>query len=88
MPLASVTLDDKYTADSGRVYLSGVQALVRLPMMQRARDRAAGLDTGGCGSFRPNVAKDAVGPVNAGLTDWFACNGHEALAFFAGAFGD
>ena len=47
MPLASVTLDDKYTADSGRVYLSGVQALVRPPMMQRARDRAARLDTGG-----------------------------------------
>ncbi len=47
MPLASVTLDDKYTADSGRVYLSGVQALVRLPMMQRARDRTAGLNTGG-----------------------------------------
>src|SRR5436190_5348443 len=47
MPLASVTLDDKYTADSGRIYLSGVQALVRLPMMQRKRDQAAGLNTGG-----------------------------------------
>ena len=47
MPLAPVTLDDKYTSDSGRVYLSGVHALVRLPMMQRARDRAARLNTGG-----------------------------------------
>ncbi|MVW71203.1 indolepyruvate ferredoxin oxidoreductase family protein [Bordetella sp. 15P40C-2] len=42
-----VTLDDKYTQHSGRVYLSGVQALVRLPMLQRERDQAAGLNTGG-----------------------------------------
>ncbi len=43
----SVTLDDKYTRTEGRIYLSGVQALVRLPLMQQMRDRAAGLDTGG-----------------------------------------
>jgi indolepyruvate ferredoxin oxidoreductase len=47
MQLAAVTLDDKYTLASGRVYLSGVQALVRLPMLQRERDKAAGLNTGG-----------------------------------------
>ena len=47
MALAAVTLDDKYTLESGRVYLSGVQALVRLPMMQRQRDLAAGLNTAG-----------------------------------------
>jgi indolepyruvate ferredoxin oxidoreductase len=47
MQLASVTLEDKYTLASGRIYLSGVQALVRLPMMQRERDRAQGLNTGG-----------------------------------------
>jgi indolepyruvate ferredoxin oxidoreductase len=40
-------LDDRYRRTSGRVYLSGVQALVRLPMLQRERDRAAGLDTRG-----------------------------------------
>ena len=40
-------LEDKYTRASGRIYLSGVQALVRLPMMQRLRDQAAGLDTAG-----------------------------------------
>ena len=44
MPLA-VTLDDKYLLESGRVYLTGTQALVRLPMMQRQRDLAAGLNT-------------------------------------------
>ncbi|WP_432262426.1 indolepyruvate ferredoxin oxidoreductase family protein [Cupriavidus sp. TMH.W2] len=45
--LASASLDDKYTLEKGRVYLSGVQALVRLPMLQKARDRAAGLNTAG-----------------------------------------
>ena len=40
--LGDVTLDDKYTLESGRVYLTGIQALVRLPMMQRARDQARG----------------------------------------------
>jgi indolepyruvate ferredoxin oxidoreductase len=45
--LESVTLDDKYTLDRGRAFMSGVQALVRLPMLQRARDVAAGLNTGG-----------------------------------------
>ncbi|HEV2303859.1 MAG TPA: indolepyruvate ferredoxin oxidoreductase family protein, partial [Stellaceae bacterium] len=45
MALKRVTLDDKYALDKGRVYLTGTQALVRLPMMQRQRDAAAGLDT-------------------------------------------
>src|SRR5260370_17182602 len=44
MPLA-VTLDDKYLLESGRVYLTGTQALVRLPMIQRHRDLPAGLNT-------------------------------------------
>src|SRR5579883_1062764 len=47
MALAAVTLDDKYTLDKGRIYLTGIQALVRLPMMQRQRDVAAGLNTAG-----------------------------------------
>ena len=47
MSLAAVTLDDKYTLESGRVFLTGLQALVRLPMMQRQRDGAAGLNTAG-----------------------------------------
>ncbi len=42
-----VSLDDKYRFTDGRVFLSGTQALVRLPLVQRARDRAAGLNTGG-----------------------------------------
>jgi indolepyruvate ferredoxin oxidoreductase len=45
--LAEVSLDDKYTRESGRIYLTGIQALVRLPMLQRSRDLAAGHDTAG-----------------------------------------
>jgi len=45
--LASVKLDDKYTSTSGLIFISGIQALVRLPMMQRQRDLAAGLNTAG-----------------------------------------
>ncbi len=45
--LANVSLDDKYQLASGRVYLTGMQALARLPMLQRERDRAAGLNTAG-----------------------------------------
>ena len=43
----SYELEDRYRRSAGRVYLSGVQALVRLPMLQRERDIAAGLDTRG-----------------------------------------
>jgi len=44
---ASPRLDERYVRDSGRVLLSGTQALVRLPLEQRARDAAAGLNTAG-----------------------------------------
>ncbi|WP_250515936.1 indolepyruvate ferredoxin oxidoreductase family protein [Caballeronia sp. INDeC2] len=44
---ANISLDDKYTLEKGRVYISGTQALVRLPMLQKARDRKAGLNTAG-----------------------------------------
>jgi indolepyruvate ferredoxin oxidoreductase len=43
----SITLEDKYTRASGRVFLTGSQALVRLPLLQRQRDLAAGLNTAG-----------------------------------------
>src|SRR5579872_847910 len=38
-------LDDKYTQQTGSVYLTGMQALVRLPMDQMRRDRLANLNT-------------------------------------------
>ncbi|HTS46546.1 MAG TPA: indolepyruvate ferredoxin oxidoreductase family protein [Bryobacteraceae bacterium] len=39
-------LSDKFTLEQGRVYLTGIQALVRLPIDQMRRDRRAGLNTG------------------------------------------
>ncbi|MBM3554288.1 MAG: indolepyruvate ferredoxin oxidoreductase family protein, partial [Alphaproteobacteria bacterium] len=45
--LRDVALDDKYRLASGEVYLSGIQALVRLPLVQRRRDLARGLNTAG-----------------------------------------
>ncbi len=45
--LETVTLDDKYSLDSGRAFMSGVQALVRLPMLQRQRDALQGKNTAG-----------------------------------------
>ena len=44
---ADYRLEDRYARERGRVYLTGVQALVRLPLMQRRRDLAAGLSTAG-----------------------------------------
>jgi len=41
------TLDDKYTLDRGPVFMTGIQALVRLALEQRRRDRAAGHHTAG-----------------------------------------
>ncbi len=45
--MQQVTLEDKYVSDHGRIYLNGVQALVRLALIQRRRDVAAGLNTAG-----------------------------------------
>jgi indolepyruvate ferredoxin oxidoreductase len=45
--LETVTLDDKYSLDYGRAFMSGVQALVKLPMLQRLRDAQAGMNTAG-----------------------------------------
>ncbi|MGZ5235806.1 MAG: indolepyruvate ferredoxin oxidoreductase family protein, partial [Caldimonas sp.] len=45
--LESVTLDDKYALEHGRAFMSGTQALVRLPMLQRKRDAMFGLNTAG-----------------------------------------
>src|SRR6202035_4464543 len=43
---AVMLLSDKFTVERGSVYLTGIQALVRLPMDQMRRDRRAGLKTG------------------------------------------
>ncbi len=45
MALRNVTLNDKYTVTDGRIFITGTQALVRLPIMQHMRDQVAGLNT-------------------------------------------
>ncbi|MEE8435812.1 MAG: indolepyruvate ferredoxin oxidoreductase family protein, partial [bacterium] len=45
MDLANISLDDKYEQESGPIYLTGSQALIRLAINQYRRDKAAGLDT-------------------------------------------
>ena len=47
MTLQSVSLNDRYDLSKRFVLLNGTQALVRLTMMQKARDTAAGLNTAG-----------------------------------------
>ena len=42
-----VSLNDRYDLEKSPVLLNGTQALVRLTLMQKARDRAAGLNTAG-----------------------------------------
>jgi indolepyruvate ferredoxin oxidoreductase len=42
-----ISLDQKYTQGTGHVFMTGLQALVRLPMAQIRRDRAMGLNTAG-----------------------------------------
>ncbi len=45
--LDTVTLDDRYSLDHGRAFMSGVQALVKLPMLQKLRDAQQGKNTAG-----------------------------------------
>ena len=45
--LETVTLDDKYSLDYGHAFMSGVQALVKLPMLQQLRDKLQGKHTAG-----------------------------------------
>ncbi len=46
-PLAQIALSDRFDLDKPTVLLTGAQAVARLLLMQKARDRAAGLNTGG-----------------------------------------
>src|SRR6266850_3230002 len=47
MALNHVTLDDKYDLSKSRIFVTGFQAIVRLCLMQKERDRRAGLNTAG-----------------------------------------
>ena len=43
----NISLDDKYTKKSGNIFLSGVQSLVRLPIIQKDKDLQQGIKTAG-----------------------------------------
>ena len=58
------SLDDKYTRTQGRVFLTGTQALIRLPMLQQERDQAAGLNTAG---FISGYRGSPLGNLDLGL---------------------
>ena len=47
MTLHDVALDDKFDLGKQRIFLSGSQAVIRMLLMQRERDRLAGLKTAG-----------------------------------------
>jgi indolepyruvate ferredoxin oxidoreductase len=47
MTLHDVALDDKFDLGKERIFLSGAQAIIRMLLMQRERDRRNGLNTAG-----------------------------------------
>src|SRR6266436_3498446 len=63
-PHHEVTLDDKYALQSGRAFMAGTQALVRLPMLQRVRHLAACLSTAG---FIPGYRGSPLGGFDQAL---------------------
>ena len=46
-PLRDFSLDDKYDLTKERVFITGTQAIIRMLLMQRERDRLVGLNTAG-----------------------------------------
>jgi indolepyruvate ferredoxin oxidoreductase len=59
-----VTLDDKYLQAGGRVFMSSIQALVRLPLDQARRDRAMGKSSAG---FISGYRGSPIGTYDAAL---------------------
>ena len=64
-------LDDKYTQQTGSVYLTGMQALVRLPMDQMRRDRLANLNTA---TFISGYEGSPLGTYDLALSRAKACD--------------
>ena len=68
MSTQKISLNDRYDLDRHTVLLNGTQALVRLMMMQKSRDRAAGLNTAGlsrialgCGRHADDARRQTAG---------------------------
>lgn len=64
MTKSVVTLNDKYLQTEGRVFMSGIQALVRLPLEQGRRDAKNGLKTAG---FISGYRGSPIGTLDAAL---------------------
>ena len=64
MTKTAIQLDDKYLHEDGRLYLTSMQALVRLPIVQHRRDKAAGLNTAG---FITGYRGSPIGTYDAAL---------------------
>ncbi|MEC7668182.1 MAG: hypothetical protein VX622_03825, partial [Pseudomonadota bacterium] len=47
MTIADISLNDRFDLEKSQVLLNGTQALVRLMLIQKERDRLAGLNTAG-----------------------------------------
>ncbi len=77
-----VSLDDRYVLERGTVYLSGIQALVRLPMDQNRRDRRAGLRIG---TFISGYPGSPLGGLDLALTRAGALLGQHDVVHQPGA---
>ena len=62
--VVKVSLDDKYALDATRAYMTGIEALVRLPMLQHQRDQSRGLNTA---AFISGYRGSPVGGVDQAL---------------------
>ncbi len=60
----NIQLSDKFTVSQGRIFINGVQVLVRLPVIQQALDKKAGLNTGG---FISGYRGSPIGSYDAAL---------------------
>ena len=65
------TLDFRYEAPEGWLYMTGMQALVRLPIQQRLRDAAQGLNTGG---YIPAIAARRSGATTSSFGEQRRCS--------------
>ena len=73
-PFDAVSLDDKFDLTKQRVFSTGTQAVVRLLLMQKARDTAAGLNTAG---FITGYRGSPLGSVDSQMhaaKSWFQKN--------------
>src|SRR5689334_10440584 len=73
MPLRNVSLDDKYDLNQSHVFVTGFQALIRACLMQKERDRRAGLNTAG-------YVTGYRGSPLGGLDQQFMRAGHQLVA--------